>query len=153
MSWLRTIVTDTVATIEPYRANLSTAVSHATSQLSQTSASLSQYRPRVNMFETPEKYIYLIDIPGVTREAIIVNEQNGNLIITGKRENPADNATQTMMSTRYTESIFSEFKRSITLEPDAIAANLTADVTDGVLTIIVERSINQVPVQRTIDIQ
>ena len=92
------------------------------------------YMPHFDVKETKDGYIFSADLPGVKEEDLDISLTGNQLVISGKRESVEQKDTE-----RYhlSERSYGRFTRSFTL-PDGIAGdNVTAHLTNGVLTLTV----------------
>jgi HSP20 family protein len=97
---------------------------------------LSDWHPRVDIAETENSYEIQADIPGVRKEDLKVSVDNGVLTVQGDRqqEKKEDNARMHRV-----ERFYGHFSRSFTLPEDADTAALTANASEGQLTVSVPR--------------
>jgi len=97
---------------------------------------MSDWHPRVDIAETENSYEIQADIPGVRKEDLKVSVDNGVLTVQGERqqEKKEDNARMHRV-----ERFYGHFSRSFTLPEDADTAALTANASEGQLTVSVPR--------------
>jgi len=97
---------------------------------------LSDWHPRVDIAETENSYEIQADIPGVRKEDLKVSVDNGVLTVQGERqqEKKEDNARMHRV-----ERFYGHVSRSFTLPEDADTAALTANASEGQLTVSVPR--------------
>jgi len=80
-----------------------------------------------------DKNIFTYDIPGLSSKDVAVSVENGNtLVIKGEKKEKVDEKEPHYRSSR-------SFYKSMTLPKDAEPAKISAEVKDGVLTVIVPR--------------
>lgn len=96
------------------------------------------YVPRFDVRETKDSYVFTADLPGIKdkEDGLDISLTGNRLTVSGKRE--AEERTQ---SDRYhlCERSYGSFSRTFTL-PDGIdPEHVTADLKDGVLTLIVAK--------------
>ena len=92
------------------------------------------YLPSFDVKETKDSYVFTADLPGIKDEDLEISLTGNQLTITGKRETVEQKDTE-----RYhvSERTYGRFTRAFTL-PDGISSeNVTANLKDGVLTLIV----------------
>ncbi len=83
--------------------------------------------PAADVYEDAREYLLALDLPGIDREGLDVNLDDGRLVIRGDRA-PAEG-----LHVRRTERPHGRFVRSFSL-PDAVdRQRITADYKDGVL--------------------
>ena len=84
-----------------------------------------------------DKNIFTYDIPGLSSKDVAVSVENGNtLVIKGEKKEKVDEKEKGK-ETHYRSS--RSFYKSMTLPKDAEPAKISAEVKDGVLTVIVPR--------------
>lgn len=90
------------------------------------------FRASADLYETDNEVVAKFDLPGVRREDINVEIENGSLVVsvekTGEREVRKE-------STFFMERAYSGYFRSIPLPAEADQENVRADYEDGVLTV------------------
>jgi HSP20 family protein len=94
------------------------------------------WTPAVDVYETDDHYGITAEVPGLSRDNILIQLRNGQLILEGERP------TSGVSCERYhrIERGHGRFSRAFSL-PDAInPENITADLKDGVLTIRVPKA-------------
>ena len=95
--------------------------------------------PFIDVRETNEHYVVLVDLPGVEQDKIAVEFENGVLTISGERPRFEDD------SLRRVERPYGTFLRSLSL-PEGIDAELIkADYRDGVLELLVPKPVQRKP--------
>lgn len=98
----------------------------------------SVWTPRVDLAETEETYLIYLDLPGMTKEDLSINYQDGTLSVSGERTFAERDEKE--MSFARVERFAGHFYRSFTL-PKAINSNkIEANYADGVLTIRVPKA-------------
>jgi HSP20 family protein len=96
------------------------------------------FAPRFDVRETKEAYVFKADVPGVAEKDLDVQLKANVLTISGERKADADGAAN---GERYfaAERTYGKFSRAFSL-PDGIdAEHVTADVKEGVLTLVVPK--------------
>jgi HSP20 family protein len=84
-----------------------------------------------------DKIVLTYDIPGLSSKDILVDVENGHtLVIKGEKKEKADEKDKSK-ETQYRSS--RSFYRSMTLPKDAEPAKISAEVKDGVLTVVIPR--------------
>ena len=103
---------------------------------------MNTFMPAFDVKETKDGYLFKADLPGVKESDIDIQLTGNRLNITGKREAEKQEKTDTL----YTyERSSGSFARSFTLPDDVIAANIHAELRDGVLTLHVPRKPQATP--------
>ena len=97
--------------------------------------------PHYNMIERDSHFEYNFDVPGVRKEDIHVDENNGMLTITGKRDIEKHNKND-----RYShrETQHGEFSRSVKLAKRCRVDDIKAELVNGVLTVRIGKVVSNV---------
>ena len=102
------------------------------------------WAPRVDLAETSDAYLISVDAPGIDKNDLSINFQDGLLSISGERK--AVEKTEDKMYVRV-ERQYGRFARTFTI-PNAVKADkIKATYTDGVLHITVPKAEEVKPVQ------
>ena len=98
----------------------------------QIAAATGSWRPRVDVQEDENGYRVDMEIPGIPKEKIAVEFEDGTLKISGERsvENETNDRNIHRMERRY-----GSFSRSFSFDTAVSAEEITASQADGVLTI------------------
>lgn len=102
----------------------------------QLSLSLSSFTPVVNTREGDYAFHIDADLPGVKKEDINIDIQDGRLTISGER-----NSKEEIKEEDYykVETSFGKFQRTFTLPSDVDSENITASSDNGVLEITIPK--------------
>jgi HSP20 family protein len=109
------------------------AIQHRLERLSSTSPQ--GWAPAVDVCETAEAFILTAELPGLSRDQIRIELQDGKVTVQGRRD-----ARVPCEQYHQVERGHGEFSRSIALPPGVKADHISADLRDGVLTIIVPKA-------------
>lgn len=90
------------------------------------------FRPAMDVREDDDRYVLTLDVPGVARDAITVDIDDGVLRISGERAHDTDAGRVHRM-----ERAVGAFTRSVDLPDAADAAAVEASLADGVLTVAI----------------
>ena len=104
----------------------------------QSFADASAFNPRMDIKETPKEYIITMDIPGIDRDKIDVENKDGMLVISGERRSEAKDNKNNNQYYRQ-ERFFGSFMQAIPLPEDAKTDQIEAKYNNGVLTVTVAR--------------
>ncbi len=77
-------------------------------------------------------YRIRIELPGVAEKDVRVSVQDGVVTVRGEKQSSREEKGETWY---FSEREYGSFSRSFRLPPDADAAAVTADLTDGLLTV------------------
>ena len=88
-----------------------------------TYANTVNFQPSCDINETKDHYLVSFDMPGVKKDDIKIEVQNGQLVISGERRREMRNDSEGAL--RH-ERIYGKFERSFTL-PDSISADKIED--------------------------
>ncbi|HLV02405.1 MAG TPA: Hsp20/alpha crystallin family protein [Acidobacteriota bacterium] len=93
------------------------------------------WTPAVDIYETPDEFVFDAELPGFERDHIDINVEEGTLSITAERK--AEESDQHNYQRR--ERLYGKFYRSFRLPVLANAEKITASLKDGVLTVRVPK--------------
>ena len=94
--------------------------------------------PEMDVFEREGKTVVRVDLPGMKREDIEVAVEGDMLIIRGKREE----AKEIRQEDYYcAERAVGEFSRAVSLPEDVTAGEIEGTYKDGVLEVIIPRTV------------
>ena len=91
--------------------------------------------PPVDLSEVTDCYVLTAELPGLTRKDVEVDFQNGLLTLRGQRPALASSPERYQQLERGQGQFSRSFRFSDPVDPDAI----TADLADGVLTVVVPK--------------
>ena len=100
------------------------------------SRNLSAFTPHVDACETKSGYEIEVALPGVKKEDISIDFQEGRLTITGERkfERKEENKRYQMLETQY-----GSFSRTFQLPDNVKAEDIKAEMEDGILMVTVPK--------------
>jgi HSP20 family protein len=104
--------------------------------------------PAMDVHEDEKQYAISVELPGVKKEDVHVELQEGALTIRGEKSSEREEKKE---QRRYTERSYGSFSRSFRLPADADVERLDASFKDGVLTIAIPKTEEAKP--RTIAIK
>lgn len=96
-----------------------------------------QWTPRVDLSETDDAYLIHMDVPGINRDDLEINFQDGTLTIRGHR---AESHREEHGSVVRMERSYGRFFRSFSLPSSIQADDISASYEDGVLKINVPKA-------------
>ena len=88
-------------------------------------------RPFVDIFETADGITLRADMPGVSKEGLNLRVEGANLLIEGT----INIVTEQRMSALYADVRSTQYRRSFVLGNELEAANIDANLQDGILTV------------------
>jgi HSP20 family protein len=88
--------------------------------------------PAADILETAQGFELHLALPGVAKEAVSIDFQDNQLIVTGSRPAPATEG-ENAPKLRRLETRFGEFRRTFRLPESVSVKNITAELTDGIL--------------------
>ena len=100
-------------------------------------ASSAVWSPRVDVSESEDHYHVVLDLPGVSKEDITINYQDGALSVSGERN---DETTRTDDNFVRVERQYGRFYRSFRLPKKVDDDRIDATYEDGVLSIMIPKS-------------
>jgi HSP20 family protein len=95
------------------------------------------WAPRTDLIESEDAYIIHLDVPGMAKDELDVNYQDGMLTIAGERKKEQRNENDNVVRI---ERALGRFYRSFGLPRAVNAAGISASYTDGVLTVRVPKA-------------
>jgi len=101
-----------------------------------TLSNTDEFTPSINTREGEFAYHIEVDLPGVSKEDIDVQVEDGSLVISGERKINNEIKKQNYYKV---ESSFGSFSRSFSLPEEADVENIHAESKDGVLEVIVPK--------------
>jgi HSP20 family protein len=104
--------------------------------------------PAVDVCEDERAYKITVELPGVKRDEVTVEVHENVLSIRGEKKSEREEKKD---KTHWVERSYGSFTRSFTLPPTAVAEDLKASFSDGVLTIEIPKKEEAKP--RTIAIK
>jgi len=103
--------------------------------------------PPLDVYETPEKLVVTVELPGIDPSDVDVSVENSTLAISGSREFYSDAKEENF---HRVERRFGSFQRMLSLPSTANADNIDATFDKGVLTIEVPKKEEAKPKKITI---
>ncbi|MCC2548376.1 Hsp20/alpha crystallin family protein [Hymenobacter sp. BT175] len=92
--------------------------------------------PQADILESETGFEILLTVPGVEKDAIKIDFQDGSLLISGERKSPVNEEDEKAPKLRRVESAYGSFSRSFRL-PDTIDVTaIDAQLTNGVLHVL-----------------
>ena len=106
--------------------------------------------PRTEIRENADNFYLTLELPGVKKEDLKVNIENGVLSIKGSKNKETKTENETvLMSERY----YGEFSRSFNLSKDVKTDGIDAEFKDGVLNIVLPKVEEAKPVVKEVTIK
>jgi len=95
------------------------------------------FAPTVDVKETKDSYVFKADVPGLKEEELDISVSGNQLVLSGKRE-----AEERKEDDRYYsyERSYGSFARSFTLPEGTNLEQVSAELKDGVLTVVVPKT-------------
>jgi len=99
------------------------------------------WTPPVDLYETADRYVLTAELPGLTREDIVINVVDGTLTLEGRRQAAA------VPCERYhrVERGHGAFRRRFSVPVPIDSQAVSADLKDGVLTVTLPKSAGAQP--------
>jgi HSP20 family molecular chaperone IbpA len=94
-------------------------------------------RPDLDAYETQSEYILQVDLPGIKKETVDISLNNNTLTISAERKRPEVENAKWLI----TERKSGVFKRELQLPEDANPEDLSAQMEDGQLTIVIKKKV------------
>ena len=119
------------------------AIQHRLDRLS--SSGPQGWAPAVDLCETADAFIVTAELPGLAREQVRIEVQDGRITLQGRRD-----ARVPCEQYHQVERGHGEFSRSFALPATVEVEHITADLRDGVLTIVIPKAADRGP--RRVDV-
>ncbi len=104
--------------------------------------------PALDVHETDDQYAVTVELPGVAREDVTIEFNEGLLTVRGEKKSEREDKKE---KRRFIERHYGTFSRSFSLPSDADADHIDANFKDGVLTLTIPKTEESKP--RTIAIK
>lgn len=88
--------------------------------------------PAADIFETAQGFELHLALPGVAKDAVSIDFQDGQLVVAGNRPAPATEG-ENAPALRRVETRFGEFRRAFRLPETVNVKAISAELTDGLL--------------------
>ncbi len=105
------------------------------------------WTPRTDLSETAEAYLIRMDLPGVAKENLDIQFNEGVLTVSGERAAGYEGGEETV---RHVERPHGRFFRSFTLPQTTDPAGIKAEMREGVLTIRIPKQTTHQPRKITV---
>jgi len=107
------------------------------------------WAPAFDVYEEKDNFIVKAELPGMKKEDINVSLHDGNLIISGERQNEAKSeGTEVYRAERF----FGKFQRAVSLPVTVAAHKVKADYKEGVLTVTLPKAEEAKPKQIEVNV-
>ena len=107
------------------------------------------WSPAIDVQESGKSFFIYADLPGLSKGDIKVNVENNTLSISGKKERLKNEEVD---SFHYRERSYGSFKRSFKLTKNVDDKKISANFSDGVLSITIPKLKSALTTERTIKI-
>ncbi|MGV3532800.1 MAG: Hsp20/alpha crystallin family protein [Chthoniobacteraceae bacterium] len=116
---------------------------------SRDSGLFSGWSPALDVYDEKDSLLVKVELPGMKKEDIQINLQNGVLTVSGERKHEFEKKEgETFRSERY----FGKFQRSVTLPTQVAPDGIKASYKDGVLAIRLPKAEEAKPRQIDVDV-
>lgn len=113
------------------------------SAFGRTGELFSGWSPALDLYQSNDNIIAVIELPGMRKEEIEISLHDGTLTIAGERKSGTPNGEKAERSERYV----GKFRRSITLPARVDANRVSATYRDGILTVTLPKAEEAKPKQ------
>jgi HSP20 family protein len=107
-----------------------------------TAAAHADWVPDVDIREDEDRFVLMVDLPGIDRKDVEITVDDGVLSLTGQRATVTEEVKDNY---RRRERSQGEFLRQFTLPETAAAENISASARDGVLEIVIPKQARPQP--------
>ena len=112
--------------------------------------SAASFAPRTNVAETDEQYEVTMDLPGLKSENVQIEFQDDTLVVFGEHQEVAEEQGKKFHRVERTSG---KFHRSVTLPDTVNRDKISADFSEGVLTVTLPKSEAVKPKQIEINVK
>lgn len=93
--------------------------------------------PLINAYDSADSITVVAEVPGVTKDNLSVNYENGTLRISGKRNSYDDKREQSLLRK---ERAIGSFDKSLQIPVKIDDAKITASLKNGIITVVLPKS-------------
>lgn len=101
------------------------------------SPALKKFVPLVDVAETEDAYLISLELPGMNEEDVSLTLEDQMIVISGEKKVPAEDDH---WKQRHAERRYGQFKRQIRIPGNYDPNSITARLTQGVLSVRIEKS-------------
>ena len=105
------------------------------------------WRPALNVYEVPDRFVVCVDLAGMDREKIDVGAQDGALYIRGVRPKPVIPDPPEEVSVQAMEIDSGRFQRKVPIPGDVDPGSIQAHYRNGYLWVIMPRRSQAAPTE------
>ncbi|MDR3641496.1 MAG: Hsp20/alpha crystallin family protein [Humidesulfovibrio sp.] len=109
------------------------------------------WAPLADVQETPQAIIVQVELPGIRPEQVVVELVDGDLVVRGER--PFDRCEAEDPSYIIMERAHGTFARRFALPPGVDGEAITADLAEGLLTVVVPKCCAKSPARFTLIVE
>ena len=107
--------------------------------------------PKVDLMEYKKSVNIVVELPGVTKEDVKIVLEDGVLTLSGEKKNSVDEKDEVTVLTN--ERTFGKFERKFELPENINPDDVKANFDNGLLNIIIAKSVPETPEERVIEIK
>ena len=100
------------------------------------------WRPPVDLYETASAFVLTAELPGLTRDQIDIQAEDSRIVIRGARA-AAPSSDIACEQFHRVERGHGRFSRSFALPEPIDVAQITADLKDGILTVMIPKAVDR----------
>ena len=120
-----------------------------TYRLPRETGPLADFTPAVDISEKDKEYLVKAQLPGVRKDDVKVEFQNGVLTLSGERKFEKEEKDE---KTHRIESAFGAFTRTFVVPEDVLTEKIAADFKDGILFVHLPKTDIKKPATKTIKV-
>ncbi|MFL6543311.1 MAG: Hsp20/alpha crystallin family protein [Chthoniobacterales bacterium] len=106
------------------------------------------WTPAIDLYQTNDDVVALVELPGMRKEDIELSLQDGMLTISGERKSETQDGDKAQRSERFV----GKFRRSISLPTRVDANKVNASYKDGILTVTLPKAEEVKPKQIQVNV-
>lgn len=96
------------------------------------------WTPAIDIYETPERYVVTAEVPGMTRDQVALEVEDSRLTLRGQRPDSGADGGEILLF-HQVERGYGAFQRTFEFADKIDADRIAADLTAGVLTILLPK--------------
>jgi HSP20 family protein len=129
---MATLLYNNLPSVRPSRAAFNSVLSELLRDPQNAAKSGAAFVPQADILESATGFELLLTVPGVAKDSVSIDFQEGSLTITGERKAPAT-GEENGLKLRRVETAYGTFSRTFRLPETVDASAIGAELTDGVL--------------------
>lgn len=123
---------------------------HNLSTQNETAELHSDWSPRVDIYEDPERFLFKVELPGFKANEVNISLENNFLTLSGERKLENEEKKQNYLRV---ERLYGTFRRSFQLPNTIDGSKILAEMKDGLLQLTLPKRVEVQPKQIKIEVK